>query len=171
MLNLRQINRKFFLSGGWVNVGDDAKLLTQLNVACVLDLQYTPDEPDFNKSAEFTIRQVLEHNNIQYWVIPMFDGPNKNLDELFEEGYNAISAWLAEIKHKKILIKCSVGVSRSAAMLIYFLCRSQGTDYQTAYNLLVSSGSLYMESAFKDRLKELFPSNAPVSKFKTKYGI
>lgn len=122
MLNLRGIDGKFYLSGGWVDVPNDAKWLQLNEFRAVLDLQFTKDDY-FPKSAQF-IKDTLEYVGIDYYAIPMNDGLNQNIDSLFEVGYNILDDWDKKYTHRrdKILVKCGVGVSRSVAMLANYYC-------------------------------------------------
>lgn len=160
MNNFRQINRNLFCGGGWEDVYKDAESLEALGIDSVLDLQYLPNDPVFNRRAISEIKEILEHYNIDYWAVPMFDGPeNENLEDIFEEGFHAIDAWLADNKRAKILVKCALGLSRGPAMIIYYLCKEKKLEYQQAYSMVASPSrtGLYIDNAFKDFLKEKFP--------------
>lgn len=159
MLNLRRIDKKFFLSGGWENPMEDVLILKNLGIGAVLDLQYTPDDHKFNKEAEQRIKAILEHNEIEYWITPMFDGEQEHIEDIFTEGHDALFSWLGTLDSKtRLLVKCGNGVSRSPAMLIYFYCQEMNMSYEAAYNLIYKAGDIYIDSFFKDWLKVKFSS-------------
>lgn len=124
MLNFRQIDRRFVLSGGWVDVPKDAIWLREMDIKYVLDLQFTPDT--YLLANEMFIREQLEKQGIGYHVTPMTDDDNNyHLGDIFDSTNALLQDWEEKIKDKrfeKILIKCGVGVSRSPAVLINHFC-------------------------------------------------
>jgi protein-tyrosine phosphatase len=132
MLNLRPIDNKFYLSGGWTDVPKNAKWLDFNHFRAVLDLQFTPD--DYTLKSMSFIRDTLNELNINYSAVPMGDGENPNLNELFNIASNILEDWDVRFTEKrhKILVKCGVGVSRSVAVLIDYYCKRDRLTYTEA---------------------------------------
>lgn len=124
LFNIRPVDSKFWLSGGWADVPEDSKWLALNEFRAVLDLQFVPPVDTYFYASSGYIKDELEKQGINYLAIPMADGENPNLKSIFEVGYNQIIDWDEKFTHRrdKILIKCGVGVSRSVAMLINYYC-------------------------------------------------
>lgn len=132
MLNLRPIDNKFYLSGGWVDVPKDASWLEFHHFRAVLDLQFTPF--DFSLKSSNTVRDMLDEQGIKYLAVPMSDDENNDLDSLFEITNNQLSQWdeLYKESRDKILVKCGVGISRSVSVLISYYCQRDRLTYTEA---------------------------------------
>jgi protein-tyrosine phosphatase len=68
------------------------------------------------------------------YLVPLYDGRNKNLIEQLDDAYEFINKNLND--KKKIIVHCQAGVSRSAAVIIYYLMKSKNIKYNDAYNIL-----------------------------------
>lgn len=132
MLNLRPVDDKFYLSGGWTDVPEDAKWLKFNNFRGILDLQFTPD--DYTAKSFHYIKDELEDLSINYFAVPMTDGENNDLDYTFRATSNQLELWDGEFTHRrdKILVKCGVGVSRSVAVLIDYFCKRDRLTFTEA---------------------------------------
>ena len=133
MLNLRKIENKFYLSGGWQNIEKDVAYLADNGFKAVIDVQFTPDD-DVNTN---DILEKLADEGIAYQSIWMYDSEyNQDLDGILDTS----AQYLTEAdeyftnKKDKILVKCGAGVSRSAAILINYLCQSRRLEFLEALN-------------------------------------
>jgi len=129
MLNLRRVDKRFYLSGGWQDIFIDVLQLDRHKIRAVLDLQYTMIDEIDN-----TVPEALKKEGIAYKRINMYDGEyNQNLGQILDEGAEWLSVMELKIEPKAfILVKCGAGVSRSAAMLINYLCMSRRMTYDEA---------------------------------------
>jgi protein-tyrosine phosphatase len=130
MLNIRKVDKKFFLSGGWQNIFLDIQQLKSFKISAVLDLQYTTiDEIDD------TVPIALTKEGIEYKRINMYDGEyNADLAKILDEGAEWLSVMELKVDENNILVKCGAGVSRSAAMLINYLCMSRRLTFHEVRN-------------------------------------
>jgi hypothetical protein len=122
MLNPRQIDKKFWISGGWQNAPIDIQWLKTENIRAVLDLQFTPNDDDSRPDFIF---DMLDEEDIAYSHIKMFDGDyNWDLKEILDLGEALLKDWDLTYTKKKdrILIKCGAGVSRSVAHYLNYIC-------------------------------------------------
>jgi len=134
MLNFHQIDNKFCLSGGWTNIEKDALWLKINNIKAVLELQFTPDfGPAYTQLFEY-IKEELSKSNIEYFAVPMYDGPNSDIESIFDTTYEKLQEWEHQFnkRFEKILVKCGVGVSRSVATLIHYYCVRDRLTYDEA---------------------------------------
>lgn len=166
MLNLRQIDSKFLLSGGWVDVPKDTAWLEQVGIKAVLDLQFTKDAFNFRSQSKYIENECLSHH-IDYVAIPLDDGPNEDVERVFGQAYETLYEWenLYTGKGDHILIKCGVGVSRSPAVLTYYYCKRDKISFVEARerfkfsDYMNSNAGLPISMAyfFEKFLKERFP--------------
>lgn len=174
MLNLRNIDGKFNLSGGWVDVPEDVKWLSSAGFVAVLDLQFTKllsSAEDFRIQSKF-IGDTCLSKGIDYQAIQMNDGFNSNLGEIFNAAYQHLDIWdkLFVGKRDRILIKCGVGVSRSPSILIYYYCRRDNISFKEARDRISSTDwqitnmglPIYISQEFEMWLKERFPDDPSV---------
>jgi protein-tyrosine phosphatase len=131
MLNLRKVDNRFYLSGGWQDIFLDVQRLKLNKIGAVLDLQYT-----FVDEIDNTVPDALEKEGIEYKRINMYDGEyNQNIGKIFDEGAEWLAVAELKVEPKKfILVKCGAGVSRSAAMLINYLCMARRLTYSEVLN-------------------------------------
>ena len=132
MLNPRQIDKKFWVSGGWQNVPVDIQWLKAENIRAVLDLQYTPNDDDSRPNFIFGI---LSEEDIVYSYIKMYDGDyNWDIGAIFDLGESYLRIWDSFITEKKsrILIKCGAGVSRSVAHYLNYVCFRDKISFREA---------------------------------------
>src|SRR3989304_8008242 len=143
MLNLRQIDYKFYLSGGWQNVPKDLDELKYLGIKAILDLQFIPWETMYDKNDTLSsikfITDEAKEEDIHYEAILMRDDEhNVYLPDLLLQGYEFIASMekVFSKRKDKILIKCGAGISRSPAMLINYLCIKNRWSYVEALNYI-----------------------------------
>lgn len=164
VLNLRKIESKFYLSGGWQNIEKDVEYLADNGFKAVIDVQFTPDdEVDTND-----ILEMLADEGIAYQSIWMYDSDyNQDLDGIL----NTSAEYLTEAdeyfinKKDKILVKCGAGVSRSAAILINYLCQSRRLTFDEALNYVRNQEQknfdymlgVSLEPSFACRLRQKYP--------------
>ena len=143
MQNLRKIN-KFYLSGGWVHVPKDLKHLQTLNIKAILDLQFFPGDSQ-NKAYINYISEEAEKVGIEYRGMPMVDGDNDNLSDIFGTGAETLEKWELQFPKKRdsILVKCAAGVSRSASMLINYLCARDNKSYVDVLHMIRNAEEQY----------------------------
>lgn len=132
MLNLRPIDEKFYLSGGWTDVPKNAKWLEFNHFRAILDLQFTPS--DFTSKSESFIFSILDELGIKYAAVLMSDDENNDLKRLFDKTSDILEEWdgLYKGRRDKILVKCGAGVSRSVAVLIDYYCKRDRLTYSEA---------------------------------------
>lgn len=176
MYNLRKIDEKFYLSGGWDKPEADIELLKRLNIKGILDVEWAYDD-GWESSYIAYVQSVINTHKIDYYSMFMVDGhEEQNLPLLLEHGYEFLKR--LEIKYPniedKILVKCAAGISRSSTQLINYLCGTkslsaiQGLEY-------VRNGEKYQpiqwpatpNSTFFEYLKKKYPSVAPQLVFTT----
>lgn len=141
LVNWRKID-KFYLSGGWNDVPENAKFLAYSRIKAVLDLQYFVDgfwsQKDRDRAVLF-IREELAKYGIDYLAIDMYDSEhNLTFDDLLDQGTNFLTEMEEKYPEKRdgILVKCAAGISRSATQLINHLCISRRMSYVEALNYI-----------------------------------
>ena len=170
MLNLRQIDKKFCLSGGWTNIPEDAERLAAFGFKAVLDLQFNLyEEPNWFTSSVDFINVACSEFDIDYRFVQMNDDVNPGIASIYEKTYEILDSWdrLYTGKKDKILVKCGAGVSRSPSVLCYYYCKRDGISYIEARDRIrevdaVNNVYLYgppisINAFFEDFLKERFP--------------
>ena len=75
---------------------------------------------------------------VEYLAFYVDDSTSQSLAEVLEHSYEFISHALAAREDARVLVHCAAGVSRSASLVIYWMMRSRGIDYDTAYAELVA---------------------------------
>ena len=161
MLNFRQTDNKFGLSGGWVNLNEDIKWLTIFKFKAVLDLQFS--KFDYNRASILSIKEVCDETGIEYQALPLDDGYNDDIGTRFEVAYATLLDWDTKFigKTDRILVKSGAGISRSVATLAYFYCRRDLLSYKKVRTQIQSrdySGQpIGVDSFFEKWLLERFP--------------
>lgn len=148
MLNYRRIDRKFSISGGWQDVPEDIDYLKDENIVAILDLQFTDN--DSQAPVSYCYEQC-QKAGIDYRALRMDDGETENTVQamdIFQVGVEIIESLVEKYPDKKqrILIKCGVGVSRSPAMFIAYLCQTERWTYDEAKQVLDDSEWDLMET-------------------------
>jgi hypothetical protein len=132
MLNRRQVDNKFYISGGWQNIERDIEWLKANHVRGILDMQFTPyDEPNV---PDF-IKAYLADQGIEYHYILMYDGDwNQNLEALYSEGETVLANWDQKYTNRKdrLLVKCAAGISRSVSQYLNYICKRDNIPYRKA---------------------------------------
>lgn len=129
MFNIRRVDKKFYISGGWENIERDAEWLKTENIRAVLDLQYTIDD---NTNVPNFVKTYLVDEGIEYEYIQMYDASyNRDIAGLYERGQSILEAWDNKFTNKKdrILIKCAGGVSRSVSHYLNYICKRDNISY------------------------------------------
>lgn len=164
MLNLRQVDDKFVLSGGWTDVPEDAKFLARFHFKAVLDVQFTAE--NFIEHTVAFIEKHLKEVGIEYFALPMVDGENSNLGRIFDITRRQLEIWDEKYTNKndRILVKCGVGVSRSVACLIHYYCTRDRLRYTEAKRRIASVDRknygglpISIDGALEKELKRMFP--------------
>ncbi len=157
MNNFRDVTTRFSLSGHFADVAPEAEFLAWKNVVGVLDLAFEPDDDELEPTP-VEIEAALTRYNIDYLAIPMWDGSNNDdLAEIYARGREVISAWEAQHPDGRILVKCFMGRSRSASMLISYLCATEDLRYIEAFELVNETGEIGLSTAFEDHLERRYP--------------
>jgi hypothetical protein len=166
LLNLRQIDRKFVISGGFTDLHKDVKYLVAIGVVAILDVGLTADD-DIDGMVQ-TIGDACFEEGIEYAHIPMRDDEfNWNLEGIWTTAAEILRKWEEKYPKRRqlILVKCATGVSRSASCLIYYLCEKNRWSYVEALNY-VRDGEAHktefgvsLNNYFHNTLKGMFPDN------------
>ena len=72
---------------------------------------------------------VSEYKELKFLELNLFDYPEQNLFPKFEVAYKFIKL----NSKNNILIHCLLGMSRSASLVIFYLMKEKGWDYDTCY--------------------------------------
>lgn len=117
-----EIVRGLFLSGR--NVAEDMKQLRGIFIERILNL--SQEHPP--------IEEVLE-SDIQVKHIPILDSPDEaRLLKVLPDTFDFIEESLRS--KKNILVHCSYGISRSAAVVIYYYMKSKGVSLREAFDFV-----------------------------------
>jgi protein-tyrosine phosphatase len=163
LLNLRFIDKKFALSGGFTDLPKDIAYLSTLGVVAILDVGMTPDD-DYIAMGLY-IENECAKEEIEYDYIPMRDDEfNDDIHEDWREAANILADWVKRYPNRRqfILIKCATGISRSASVLIYYLCREQRMSYIEALGYVRNAESgqtefgVSLNNYFHNQLKGMF---------------
>lgn len=72
--------------------------------------------------------------SIKHLCLHILDLPQTELSDYYTQAFNFIDQSISE--EGKVLIHCNAGVSRSAAILIAYLMKSQNLSYEAAWSLV-----------------------------------
>lgn len=75
-------------------------------------------------------------DDFHYLTLGLEDDPSEDLINVLEPSYRYMSNVLRYDPHKKILVHCHAGISRSASVVIYYLMRSKNISFGDALNFL-----------------------------------
>lgn len=171
MLNARQVDKKFWLSGGWQDIERDINWIKTENIRAILDLQFTSDD---DRNTYTYVCDMLADEGIEYRHILMYDGDwNTDLPAIFLEGENQLEIWDTTFTGKKdrILIKCAAGASRSVSQYLNYICYRDKIDPLTAFGNLVDYEAKW---AMINAPRNFYPANPDpsfTSYLKKKYPI
>jgi protein-tyrosine phosphatase len=73
-----------------------------------------------------------ERNGIHLKVLDLDDMPDFPIEKHFDEANTFIDSYVS--KNQSILVVCTAGVSRSAALVISYLIKHKRMPYQKAFN-------------------------------------
>lgn len=164
MYNFRQVDKQFFLSGGWQNLPEDVKFLEENRIEAVLDLQFTPAD---DETAPAGVNAALATVGIDFAYLTMYDvtlfgtDMGYDIEDAFIKGIKVLTEF-AE-KYDRVLVKCGVGMSRSPAMLAAYLCdsnKSANYDEAIAYIRKHEPATVDMKAdpspRFRDILRKVY---------------
>ena len=97
-------------------------IIKEYNIKAVITVETYPKPDD--------ILRYYNQNNIDFMYINLEDSPNANIYNFFDSSYNFIDF---HIKHKKnVLVHCYAGISRSATIILNYLCRNLYTYHNVS---------------------------------------
>jgi protein-tyrosine phosphatase len=136
MLNFRQIDKNFCLSGGWQDLDSDLENLHQAGIRFIIDVGLTPAD-EYATMVAYT-QERAEAIGIEYVCFPMYDDEfNDDVEYSWDLIADIIAGAEKTLSRKeKILIKCGAGVSRSVSTFIYFLCQNKRMSAREALNYI-----------------------------------
>ena len=85
----------------------------------------------------------------EYLYFPLLDTETENVLLYMDQAFERVSTWRAE--GKNVLVHCTQGVSRSAAIVAGFIMKSQQMDFDNAYKQLRAA---YPQANMADNFKE-----------------
>ena len=96
-----------------------------------------------------------KYQDLRFIVLSMHDESSQNLFPKIEIGYKFIKA---NSKGKNnIFVHCQAGRSRSASMVIFYIMKEKGWDYEKCYKYVKERRSVIgPNSGFKRQLKEYY---------------
>ena len=97
---------------------NNPEVLKKYNIKAIITLETTPKTYD--------ILHFYKKNNIDHLYIYIYDLPNINISEHFDETYDFINKHIS--KNENVLVHCMAGVSRSATIILNYLLRK---SYET----------------------------------------
>lgn len=169
-INFRQVDNRFALSGGWLNIEDQARWLHENGFVAVLDLQFAPvveskAEAKYFSYSKWTndfinaVDGALSEFGIEYHQIFMNDGYNKNINAIYQESMDTLNSWVDELPEGKILVKCAAGYSRSVSTLAQWYCENENLSGRAAINKIVmAGGEIGISFELESRLVSKFPN-------------
>jgi protein-tyrosine phosphatase len=93
---------------------NNKNIIKEYNINAVITVETYPKPHD--------ILRYYNENNIDFAYINLEDSPNANIYKFFDSSYNFINS---HIRNKKnVLVHCYAGISRSATLIINYLCRN-----------------------------------------------
>lgn len=88
--------------------------------------------------------------------LDMEDRDEEDLKTRLDTTYSFIDKFVE--RNEKVLIHCLVGASRSCSLVIGYLCRKYGYNFNQAYELVLEKRSICQPNrGFVRQLKSLFP--------------
>lgn len=163
LLNYRAITKNISISGGYQDVERALDFCVYNNIKSIIDLQFI--DPQESSTARRFIMDECKKRDIRYHAVFMRDDElNPDLDNLLETVYNLIYQEMEDLgNHQRILIKCATGISLSATVLIYCLCKGNEYTYTEALEYIRSreQGQTQFGASphpyFAQYLSEMFP--------------
>ena len=99
---------------------------------------------------------VSEYNEIKFIELNLLDDENQSIFPKFDIAYSFIK----EHSNHNILIHCKEGRSRSASLVVFYLMKEKGWDYDTSIKFIRKKRrSAHPNSGFKKQLKEYYTKN------------
>ena len=99
---------------------------------------------------------VSEYNEIKFIELNLLDDENQSILPKFDIAY----AFIKEHSNHNILIHCKEGRSRSASLVVFYLMKEKGWDYDTSIKFIRKKRrSAHPNSGFKKQLKEYYTKN------------
>lgn len=77
--------------------------------------------------------------SLHYLTLGLYDNPtpgDENLFDVLEPSYRYIMNVIKRNPDARILVHCHAGISRSSSIVLYYLMRTRGWDYQTSLKYL-----------------------------------
>lgn len=136
LLNFRDIAPRLCISGGYQDTEMALDFCRDYKIMSIIDLQFI--DPKESSTARLFIEQECLEREIEYKAFFMRDDEyNQDLDGLLETVYNHLKGELERLpRQHHVLVKCSTGISRSATVLIYYLCKERKYTYSQALNFI-----------------------------------
>lgn len=155
MINFREINNHFYLSGRWENFLVDVATLQAYNIKYVLDVQYT--SVDFSIYNHFLASEILKEEGIEYEALPMYDSDEfysvLDLEAALDNSYEALDRFVSMTKKREnILIKSASGISRAPTVYIFYRCYRTGRSFDEVYEDLLE----YDDGEFPSSINPFF---------------
>uniref|UniRef100_A0A4D5R988 protein-serine/threonine phosphatase n=1 Tax=Scolopendra viridis TaxID=118503 RepID=A0A4D5R988_SCOVI len=101
-----------------------------------------------------------------YKKLNVLDLPETNIRKCFDECFNFIDE--ARKNNGVVLVHCNAGISRSAAVVIAYVMKTQGLRYEQAFEMVKSKRSIKPNEGFLNQLKSYDSElNAPPAKVNT----
>ena len=97
-----------------------------------------------------------QYNTIRFLELNLYDSPYQNLFPKFEVAY----AFIKENSKHNILIHCLQGKSRSPSLVVFYLMKEKGWDYDTSIGFIKEKRpNVAPIIGFIDQLKEYYNKN------------
>lgn len=139
MLNYREVDDKFAISGGWYDIERDIAFLKSKNITAILDMEFTDYSLDRREASK--IAKICKANGIEYTSIPMEDSLNYSYEyteKLIRQGTDKLIEYVDKHNdsNSRILVKCAAGISRSTTMYLSYTCHANKISFSNAYRKL-----------------------------------
>ena len=98
---------------------------------------------------------ILEYKEIKFLELNLVDNLEQNLFPRFEVAYKFIKL---NSEHN-ILIFCGLGMSRSASLVIFYLMKEKGWDYDICKEYIKKRRPILPNTGFEKQLREYYFQN------------
>ena len=98
-----------------------------------------------------------EYKDIKFFELKMYDSVIQNLFPKFEVAYKFIKINSKKESNNNILIHCSLGKSRSASLVVFYLMKEKKWDYDTCFQYMRERRPLATPNEhFENQLREYY---------------
>jgi protein-tyrosine phosphatase len=122
-----------YLGDDW-SITHNAKYIKKIGIDCAINVAAEVDYEHRIRGMYNILSEVIgqAHNNIEFRRFPMHDTLEFNIRKVCDDIADYINVLL--ICKQKVYVHCALGISRSPAVIIYYLMKYHQMTYQVAFD-------------------------------------